>query len=82
MSQDTSGGQGLETILFLTVKTFRLQLCLLANTHYPLSAIGTVISSYRALLLRRIEGSEPLTIRSVCVHVGLLMNMCACMSCT
>ncbi|KAK9798994.1 hypothetical protein WJX73_010650 [Symbiochloris irregularis] len=61
---DSSGGDALGTILFLTVKTFRLQLTLLGNTHYPLSAIGSVMSSYRALLLRRIEGSEPLTIRA------------------
>ena len=65
ISNDASGGDALETMLFLTVKTFRLQLTLLANSHYPLSAIGTVMGSYRALLLRKIEGPEPLTIRSV-----------------
>lgn len=50
-------------LLFLTVQTFGLQLACLANVKYPLSAIGSVLTGYRALLLREYDCSKALTFR-------------------
>ena len=50
-------------LMYFAVQTFRLQLAALANVHYPLSALGTVMSSYRAVQLKPHDSSGTLKLR-------------------